>query len=65
MDGIDACVREVRKQIGAGADWIKVGKHLSALWNSNLYFLFRSTQVNKKSRSTRRFQILTFKGLFR
>jgi hypothetical protein len=25
VDGVDACVREVRKQIGAGADWIKVG----------------------------------------
>jgi hypothetical protein len=25
VDGLDACVREVRKQIGAGADWIKVG----------------------------------------
>ena len=29
VDGIDACVREVRKQIGAGADWIKVGSILS------------------------------------
>ena len=28
MDGIDACIREVRKQIGAGADWIKVGRIL-------------------------------------
>lgn len=28
VDGIDACVREVRKQIGAGADWIKVGSIL-------------------------------------
>ncbi|KAF8799600.1 hypothetical protein BYT27DRAFT_7234400 [Phlegmacium glaucopus] len=24
VDGVDACVREVRKQIGGGADWIKV-----------------------------------------
>jgi len=24
VDGVDACVREVRKQIGAGADWIKI-----------------------------------------
>ena len=24
-DGVDDCVREVRRQIGAGADWIKVG----------------------------------------
>ena len=25
VDGVDECVREVRRQIGAGADWIKVG----------------------------------------
>jgi hypothetical protein len=25
VDGVDDCVREVRRQIGAGADWIKVG----------------------------------------
>ncbi|KDR85897.1 hypothetical protein GALMADRAFT_132525 [Galerina marginata CBS 339.88] len=24
VDGVDACVKEVRKQIGAGADWIKI-----------------------------------------
>jgi imidazolonepropionase-like amidohydrolase len=24
VDGVDECVREVRRQIGAGADWIKV-----------------------------------------
>jgi len=24
-DGVDDCVKEVRRQIGAGADWIKVG----------------------------------------
>lgn len=24
-DGVDECVREVRRQIGAGADWIKAG----------------------------------------
>ncbi|KAF8167255.1 hypothetical protein B0H34DRAFT_644930 [Crassisporium funariophilum] len=29
VDGVDACVREVRKQIGSGADWIKVNlRHL-------------------------------------
>ncbi|KAF8799853.1 hypothetical protein BYT27DRAFT_7119399 [Phlegmacium glaucopus] len=31
VDGVDACVREVRKQIGAGADWIKVESYLSYL----------------------------------
>lgn len=25
VDGVDECVKEVRRQIGAGADWIKVG----------------------------------------
>lgn len=24
VDGVENCVREVRRQIGAGADWIKV-----------------------------------------
>ena len=24
VDGVNECVREVRRQIGAGADWIKV-----------------------------------------
>ena len=24
VDGIAECVKEVRKQIGAGADWVKV-----------------------------------------
>lgn len=23
-DGLDGCIREVRRQVGAGADWIKV-----------------------------------------
>jgi len=24
VDGVHECVKEVRKQIGAGADWVKV-----------------------------------------
>lgn len=27
-DGTDECRKAVRKQVGAGADWIKVSKHL-------------------------------------
>lgn len=23
-DGVDGCIREVRKQVGVGADWVKV-----------------------------------------
>jgi hypothetical protein len=23
-DGVDGCIREVRRQIGVGADWVKV-----------------------------------------
>lgn len=28
-DGVDECVRAVRRQIGAGADWIKVSSIIS------------------------------------
>ena len=31
VDGVDACIREVRKQIGAGADWIKVSNNIRCL----------------------------------
>jgi hypothetical protein len=36
VDGVDDCVREVRRQIGAGADWIKVGFFFLSLPFENL-----------------------------
>ena len=38
VDGIDACIREVRKQIGAGADWIKVGSIIPPLYDLTFTF---------------------------
>lgn len=47
-DGVDACIREVRRQIGVGADWIKVCVCMcafeqgvvSTIWDTMRVFFF-------------------------
>lgn len=47
-DGVDGCIREVRRQIGVGSDWIKVPVYVP---------LLRIVYVSKRSPENVSFQI--------